>query len=278
MAEQAPPSETLFRSRTPARPDPRLFQIVTLTGLLAVAILAYDTGATLAQLAVTLAAALATQAAATAGRLPDWRSAAITALSLTLLLRTHDPLAWAAAGALGIASKFVFRLHGKHLFNPACFAIVALLLTTRLAWVAPGQWGALTWGLAALGCAAALVLSRARRLDTALAFLAAWAVLLAARCVSLGDPWSIPLHQMQSGALLVFAFFMVTDPRSTPDSRAGRIVFAFVVAAIAHLLMFRWQLRAGMFYALIAAAPLTPLLDRAAPARRFTWSPTPQEA
>ncbi len=191
MAERASPSGMLFRSRTQAWPDPRLFQIVTLTGLLAVAILAYDTGATLAQLAITLAAALATQAAATAGRSLDWRSAAITALSLTLLLRTHDPLAWAAAGALGIASKFVLRLHGKHLFNPACFAIVALLLTTRLAWVAPGQWGALAWGAAALGCAAGLVLSRARRLDTALAFLGAWAVLLAARCVALGDPWTI---------------------------------------------------------------------------------------
>ena len=278
MGEQAASYTILPPFRAQAWPDPRWFQLATLSALLAVAILIYGTGASLAQLGITLAAALATQAAATAGRTLDWRSAAITALSLTLLLRTHDPLGWAAAGVLGVASKFVFRVHGKHLFNPACFAIVALLLTTRLAWVSPGQWGALAWEAAALGCAAGLVLSRAGRLDTALAFLAAWGALLAARCVSLGDPWSIPLHQMQSGALLVFAFFMVTDPRSTPDSRAGRIVFACAVAAVAHLLMFRWQLRAGMFYALIAAAPLTPLLDRAAPARRFTWAPTPQEA
>ncbi len=116
-------------------PDPRWFQLATLSGLLAVAILVYDTGAGLAQLGVTLAAALATQAVATSGRGLDWRSPAVTALSLTLLLRTHEPLAWAAAGALGVASKFVLRAHGKHLFNPACFAIVALLLTTRVVWV-----------------------------------------------------------------------------------------------------------------------------------------------
>ncbi len=261
-----------------ARPDPRWFQLATLSALLATAILVYDTGASLAQLGVTLAAALAVQAATAPGRRLDWRSPAITALSLTLLLRTHEPLAWAAAGGLGIASKRLFRVGGKHLCNPACFAIVALLLTTRIVWVSPGQWGAWAWGAAALGCAAALVLSRARRLDTALAFLGAWGMLLAARCLALEDPWTIPLHQMQSGALLVFAFFMVTDPRSTPDSRAGRILFACSVAALAHLLMFRWQLREGMFYALIAAAPLTPLLDWAAPAARFTWSPTPQEA
>ena len=259
-------------------PDPRWFQLVTLAVLLAVAILVYDTGASTEQLGITLAAALATQWAATAGQDLDWRSPAITALSLTLLLRTHDPLAWAAAGMLGIASKFVLRVRGKHLFNPACFAIVALLLTTRLVWVSPGQWGALAWSAAALGCAAGLVLSRARRLDTALAFLGAWGALLAARCLALGDPWTIPLHQMQSGALLVFAFFMVSDPRSTPDSCCGRILFACSVAAVAHVLMFRWQLRYALFYALIAAAPLTPLLDRAAPARRFTWSPSPQEA
>ncbi len=103
-------------------------------------------------------------------------------------------------------------------------------------------------------------------------------MLLASRCVALGDPWAIPLHQMQSGALLVFAFFMITDPRSTPNSRAGRVVFACCVAAVAHLLVFRWQMREGLFYALIAAAPLTPLLDSAVPARRFTWAPDPQEA
>ena len=269
---------TLWAARRPAWPDPRWFQIATLAGLLTVAILVYDTGASLAQLGVTLGAALAMQAVATRGRALDWRSPAVTALSLTLLLRTHAPLAWAAAGALGVASKFVLRVRGKHLFNPACFAIVALLLTTRLVWVSPGQWGALAWGAAVLGSAAGLVLSCARRLDTASTFLAAWAALLAARCVALGDPWAIPLHQMQSGALLVFAFFMVTDPRSTPDSRAGRMVFAGAVAALAHLLMFRWQLRDGLFYALAAAAPLTPLLDSAAPAPRFTWAARPQEA
>ena len=278
MGEQALRSTTLPQPPARAWRDPRWFQLVTLSALLVTAIVVYDTGANIAQLGVTLAAALATQGAVAAGQVPDWRSPAITAVSLTLLLRTHEPLAWVAAGVLGIASKTVLRVHGKHLFNPACFAIVALLLTTRLVWVSPGQWGALAWGAAALGCAAGLVLSRARRLDMALAFLGAWGLLLTARCVSLGDPWTIPLHQMQSGALLVFAFFMVTDPRSTPDSRTGRILFAFSVAALAHLLMFRWQLREGLFYALIAAAPLTPLLDRAAPAPRFTWSPSLQES
>ena len=47
-----------------------------------------------------------------------------------------------AAPVLAIGSKFLFRVRGKHLFNPAAFAIVALLLTSDEVWVSPGQWGA----------------------------------------------------------------------------------------------------------------------------------------
>jgi Na+-transporting NADH:ubiquinone oxidoreductase subunit NqrB len=265
--------------------DPRLFQMAALGGLLAVGITQFGLEASVAQLCVTGAAALATQAFATkafptkagAGRRGgwaiDWRSPVISSLSLTLLLRTHDPLIWAGSGALAIGSKFAIRVRGKHLFNPACCAIVTLLLGTHAVWVSPGQWGALAWDAAALGLAAMLVLSRAGRVDMAGFFLLAWGGLLAARCVWLGDPWAIPLHQMQSGALLVFAFFMITDPRSTPDSRAGRLVFAVAVAVLAHMLQFGWQIRQGLYCALMTVAFFTPLLDAVLPARRFIWAP-----
>ncbi len=263
--------------------DPRLFQMTALAGLLAVGITQYGLEASFGQLYVTAVAALATQMLATkaAGwpepREMQWRSPAITALSLTLLLRTHDPLIWAASGVLAIGSKFAIRIRGKHLFNPACCAIVTLLLGTHAVWVSPGQWGALAWDAAALGLTAMLVLSRAGRVDMAGFFLLAWGGLLAARCAWLGDPWAIPLHQMQSGALLVFAFFMITDPRSTPDSRAGRLVFAVAVAVLAHVLQFGWQIRQGLYFALMTVAFFTPLLDAVLPARRFIWAPRLQE-
>ncbi len=256
------------------RIDPRLFQLATLSGLLVVGGTHFDVVTDWRQFAVTLAAALLAQYAGARlqSRSADWRSPAITSLSLSLLLRTHDPVLWAASGALGVGSKFLLRIRGKHLFNPACLAIVALLLGTHRVWVSPGQWGALAWSAAALACAAGLVLSRARRLDMAAAFLCAWGGLLAARCLWLGDPWTIPLHQMQSGALLIFACFMITDPRSTPDARAGRIVFAAMVAALAYVLQFRYQLREGFFYALMLVSLTTPLLDILFRKERFAWS------
>jgi enediyne biosynthesis protein E5 len=258
--------------------DARHFQIATLASLLVLHVTWFDLGATPLQAAVTIAAALATQYAFS--RLPgtadfDWRSPLITGLSLSLLLRTQAPLLWVLAPALGIGSKFVLSAGGKHFFNPATFAIVTLLLLSPDVWVSPGQWGHSTWLVLLLVCAGGLVLQRAERADTALAFLACYAGLLCWRAWSLGDPLAIPLNQLQSGALLLFSFFMITDPRSTPDRRLGRILFAAAVALFAYWLQFCWQLRPALFYALAAMSPLTPLIDWVLPASRFVWRRQP---
>ncbi len=189
-----------------------------------------------------------------------------------LLLRAHEPLVWVLAAALAIGSKFAIQAGGKHVLNPACCGIVGALLVSGRAWVSPAIWGAPAWFALLAACLGALVLSRAGRAGTALAFLGTYGALLVARCLVLGDPLAIPLHQMQSGSLLVFAAFMVTDPRSTPDDRAARLGFAAAVAVIAYWLQFHWQVREGLFYALALAAPLTVLLDRWRPAPRFRWT------
>jgi Na+-translocating ferredoxin:NAD+ oxidoreductase RnfD subunit len=88
----------------------------------------------------------------------------------------------------------------------------------------------------------------------------------------LGDPFAIPLHQLESGALLLFAGFMLSDPRSLPDARAGRIVFALRVAGLADLLRFRSFEPNALLFALAAASGLTPLLDRLLLGERFAWS------
>jgi len=109
------------------------------------------------------------------------------------------------------ASKFVLRIDGKHIWNPAGFAIVVLLATSKGVWISPGQWGHQH-----LACRAARVpgdpgAARAQRSDIALFFLGSHAALLLARAHWLGDPLAIPLHQLQSGSLLIFTFFMISD-------------------------------------------------------------------
>ncbi len=255
------------------RIDPRWFQIASLGTLLIVNMAWFDLGARPVQSAVTIGGCVLGQALFSRmfGVPFDARSPLITGLSLSLLLRTHDPALWLLAGMLAIGSKFLLRVRGKHLFNPAAFAI-AVLVGAGGAWVSPGQWGVATWLVLLITSAGGMVLSRSGRLDTAVGFLVCFGGLLLWRAWTLGDPWTIPLHQVQSGALLLFAFFMVTDPRSTPDSRLGRMLFVAAMSALAYQLMFVWQLRSGLYFALVAVSVLTPVFDWMIPARRYTWA------
>ena len=224
--------------------------------------------------ALAIAGALFAQfACANIFKLPrlDLRSALITGLSLSLLLRADAAWLPALAAVIAIASKFTLRVDGKHIFNPTGFAIVVLLLATSEVWISPGQWGTSVYFAALAAFFAILVLQASQRSDIALFFLGSHAALLLARAVWLGDPLGIPLHQLQSGSLLIFAFLMISDPRTTPDSRLARFLFALGVAALGHYLAFFMQLRPALYVALIARSPLTFLFDRLIPAARFAW-------
>lgn len=246
--------------------DPRTLQIAALSTLL-------TTGITMSYLqldpaiALTLiVCALLTERFATRER-SEPRSALISALSLCLLLRTHDPVLAAAAATLAIASKSVFRIDGRHVFNPTAFAIV---ITTSLcdgAWISPGQWGhAMLFGIAIAG-AGCLVVVRAARFDTSLAFLAGFVGLAVLRGLYLGDPFAVTLHQLSNGALLIFAFFMISDPRTTPLGRGPRIAFALLVACVAAWIEFALFRPNGAIVALVVCAPCVPLANRLWPAQ-----------
>jgi Na+-transporting NADH:ubiquinone oxidoreductase subunit NqrB len=260
--------------------DARHYQIVALSTLLVYNLGWLDFGARPLNSALAIAAALATQALCTWWfALPtfDPRSPLITGLSLSLLLRADEPWLHALAAVIAIGSKFLLRIDGKHIWNPAGLAIVVLLFTTQGIWISPGQWGSTVWLAALLAFFAILVLHAAQRSDIALFFLGGHAALLLARAWWLGDPLAIPIHQLQSGSLLIFAFFMISDPRTTPDSRLGRFLFALSVALLAHYLTFFIQMRPALYVALIALSPLILLIDKVLPAQRFQWSrPAPQ--
>jgi Na+-transporting NADH:ubiquinone oxidoreductase subunit NqrB len=202
----------------------------------------------------------------------DYRSPLITSLSLCLLFKTNFIWFYALAGVVAMATKFLIRWDNKHLFNPANAAIViGLVVLPNNVWVSPGQWGSALWLGFGLLCFAALVLNRSKRADIALFFLGSWLFLLFARALWLGDPIDIPLHNAQSGALLIFAFFMISDPMTTPDHRLGRFVFAFTVAVIAYVMQYVFQIREAIFYALFLVCFTTPLIDLVLKDNRYQW-------
>jgi Na+-transporting NADH:ubiquinone oxidoreductase subunit NqrB len=253
--------------------DPRLYQIASLSTLLLYGMVWLHFDVPPWQITITLGTALVTQYAGTRlFNLPsfDPRSPLISALSLCLLLRTNHLEVAALAAFVAIASKIVIRWKDKHLFNPTNLALV-VMLTGGLGWISPGQWGQVAWFGFLIACLGSLVVTRAARADVTLAFLVFYVGLLVVRALWLGDPMTIPLHQLESGALLIFAFFMISDPKTTPDSRSGRIVYALIVALAALYVQFGLFRPNGPLWGLIACALLVPLLDYLHPGSRYDW-------
>jgi Na+-translocating ferredoxin:NAD+ oxidoreductase RnfD subunit len=121
-------------------------------------------------------------------------------------------------------------------------------------------------------CIGGLVVNRAARADVTLAFLGFYVALVVGRSVWLGEPLAIPLHRLQSGALLLFAFFMISDPKTTPDSRVGRILFAGLVAWLAWYITFRMFRTNGLLWSLALLSLAVPLIDWLLPGMRYDWS------
>lgn len=261
------PARLTSKSTMKQRFDPRLWQIGALAALLLYGIVVLHFDVTVVRAALIVGTALATQRLFST----DLRSALISGLSLSLLLRSNHLWILLAAAVIAIASKFVLRLNGKHLFNPTNFAIVALIAFTDDAWVSPGQWGSVAFFGFLTVCLGGLVVHRAERSDVTYAFIVFWSAIVVGRSLWLGEPMSIPLHRLDNGALLLFTFFMISDPRTTPDSRAGRILFAALVALGAGYIQFRLFRTNGILWSLALTSFLTPVIDIIFRAERFAW-------
>jgi len=276
--------------------DPRYYQILSLGLLLGYGkcCLQFDIGA--GQIAFTLASVLAAQflcgrcvsisaglgmdqslltSAATILKQPltfDPKSALISGLSLCLLLRTNSLGLAVTAAFAAIAGKFLLRWNGKHIFNPTNFGLVAVMVCAgERVWVSPGQWGNVAFFASLMACLGGLVVYRAARADVTLSFLGFYLALVFGRSWWLGEPVAIPWHRLQNGALLLFAFFMISDPKTTPDSRPGRILFALLVAFGAAFVQFKLFRTNGLLWSLAVCSLVTPLLDRLLPGPRYRW-------
>src|SRR5215813_5215309 len=199
------------------------------------------------------------------------RSPLITGLGLSLLLRTDAWWVPPLAAAIAIGAKYLVRIRGKHVFNPGMLGLTACILLTGHAWCSPSQWGEgmamLAW-FAVLGLA---VVSRSFRTDVSLAFLGSWIVLKAGRVLWLGQRPAVLGHQLLVGSLILFTFFMISDPKTTPDRRSARIGWGIAVAVLAFVLQHQWWVMNAPVWSLLLLSPAVPLLDRLFPASRFTW-------
>src|SRR5215217_401682 len=206
-----------------------------------------------------------------------WRlwgfSVFISAASLCLLLKTNYWYISLLAAFLTVLSKYLFRFHHKHIFNPSAFGIIATILLTNNAWLSPGQWGSnvvIFFFVVTLGT---IVVTRVQKLDISLAFLISFIALLYWRQVYvLNWPVDYFIHSLSTGSLLLFSFFMISDPKTTPDHPLARIIWAVLIALVSfYLTAFKWKYNTPVWI-LVASAPLVPLLDKLFKANRFQWT------
>ncbi|MEO8739725.1 MAG: RnfABCDGE type electron transport complex subunit D [Casimicrobiaceae bacterium] len=254
--------------------DARVFQVAFLATLLTTGVLLRDFTIQPLQVALTFAAGMATQAfwlKRLGLQQKGFLSAVVTCCGLSLLLRSDALWVHPLVAMLAMSSKFLLRVHGKHLYNPANLGVIAAITLLPGTWVSPGQWGndlALAVWLLMLG---SLVTQRTHRLDISWIFLLTFLGLVALRVLYLGQSWAIWWHQLGNGALLLFAFFMISDPMTIPNRRGSRIAYAVIVALAAiawQYLLFRPN---ALIWSLFLLTPLVPLLDRLYPAPDFAW-------
>ncbi len=201
-----------------------------------------------------------------------WKSALITSLGLCLLCKTNTYETAILAAVFAIGSKFVLRYNGKHIFNPVNMGIIASIYLTNDAWISPGQWGSHIVLIFLLGALGFLVLRKVDRLDASLTFLLVFGGLQFVRSV-LYLGWSIDvyLHQMASGTLLLFTFFMITDPMTTPNHRTARIIWVSLISVTSFALSNYMYVYAAPILVLFFASPLTPVLDTIWQSEKFDW-------
>jgi Na+-transporting NADH:ubiquinone oxidoreductase subunit NqrB len=203
--------------------------------------------------------------------LSSWKSALITALGLCLLLRANSETTMILAGVCAIASKFILHYRGKHFFNPANFGIITALTLTSDAWVSPGQWGTESWYFLLFLGLGGMILKQVGRWETSATFLATYAGLEAIRYLYLGWSFDVYTHQLMSGSLLLFALFMLTDPRSIPNASKSRIIWAISIAVLTFILQHLFFLSTAIFWALFLLSPLTLVFDEIWSNPRFMW-------
>ena len=248
----------------PSLKDPRCTLMVALTLWTVLGQTAYYFNRNLSQLGIAVATACVLDFAIAA----IWRkelavplSAYITALSVGLLLESYDWRVYLVVPAWSILSKYLIQDKTRHFFNPSNFGIVMALLFGRgVASVAPGsQWGAdyrVAFPILALGL---LMMTRLKRLDLALAWLGGF-VLMGLLRMALGQGGLVfALGPMTGAEFALFTFSMLPDPKTSPPTRGGRIVWGLSLAVMDGVLRLM-EIRYSMFYALFIHCAMLPLI------------------
>ena len=179
--------------------------------------------------------------------------AVLTGLFIAMILTPQEPWYMAAGtSAIAIASKYVFRTRSANVFNPAALALVG---TFYIFHTGQDWWGALPElapvALVALFATGAFITDRVNKIPLVLVFLGVYFALFTGAAF-LGDPGKVAeiFRAPDLHAVLFFAFFILTDPPTSPVKYPDQVLFGVLVALVSFAI-FEWV---GAAYYLLAGA------------------------
>lgn len=200
---------------------------------------------------------------------------------------------YCATATIALLSKYVIRSRGRHIFNPSNFGLVICFWVLGSARVEPLDfwWGPmalpLILALAIITVGGLAILSRLRLLGIAAAFWASFALALLPAAAA-GHGFSARWHVgpvsgfefwwvlVSSPEILVFLFFMITDPKTIPASARGRIVYAVSIGLMAAFLVApaktEFGAKVGVLTALFIVCGMRPFVEQYAPRLRLRIS------
>jgi Na+-translocating ferredoxin:NAD+ oxidoreductase RnfD subunit len=271
----------------PTLRDPRLHLAAVIVSLQVLGQVAFDFRLSIAQILVALLTSALLEVGITfrRERVIMWpASALLTGNGVAFILRVpgtehgdwwsmHGWWIFAGTAAVSLLSKYVIRFRGGHVFNPSNFGLVLCFLVLGAERAEPLDfwWGpmsaALAFALAIIVTGGLAILTRLRLLGLAVGFWLAFAIgigVLAASGHAMTARWHLgPISDgafwralVFSPEILVFLFFMITDPKTVPAGRAGRRVFGVVVGLLAVLLIAPQSTEFGSKVAVLAALAL----------------------
>jgi Na+-translocating ferredoxin:NAD+ oxidoreductase RnfD subunit len=187
----------------------------------------------------------------------------ITGLAVAMLLYSNDrifPIVFATTVAIG--SKALIRApigNGRrHCFNPSNAGIATTLLVFPWVGIAPpyqfteNLGGIAHWILPCVFILTGTFLNArfTRRIPLILGWVGGFALQAVIRNLLFGTSWLGGLAPMTSVAFLLFTFYMVTDPGTTPVKRLNQILFGMGVA-LAYGILMALHVAFGLFFALV---------------------------
>lgn len=187
---------------------------------------------------------------------PNPISSYMTGVSIGILVRSPAWWPYAVGSMLAISQKYAMQFRERHLFNPSNFGLCILLLAVPETVAALSkQWTNMPGVMLFIFALGFVVIGRLGRLDVVFTYVLGFILLSLLRSTITGVPVLAELGQTLGPPFQIFIFFMITDPRTTPSTRKGRMGYAVAVAVIEALLRL-WRNQNAPFFALLVVCPI----------------------